>query len=71
MEKNKFRDMDRFENIKDLIYNSAEKYAKNVAFTTKVINGKEVEYEETTYEKFLEEINYLGTAFFNLGLEER
>ena len=34
----------KFDNIKDLLYHSANTYADNIAFTTKIKNGKEVEY---------------------------
>ena len=31
----------KFDNIKDLLYHSANTYADNIAFTTKIKNGKE------------------------------
>lgn len=60
-----------FENIKEIIYNSAKKYGKNRAFILKYKNGKNVEYEDITYEKLLEEINNLGTKFFDLGYKNK
>ena len=60
-----------FENIKEIIYNSAEKYGRNRAFILKHKNGKNVEYEDITYEKLLEEINNLGTKFFDLGYKNK
>lgn len=60
-----------FENIKEIIYNSAKKYGKNRAFILKHKNGKNVEYENITYEKLLEEINNLGTKFFDLGYKNK
>lgn len=60
-----------FENIKEIIYNSAKKYGKNRAFILKYKNGKNVEYEDITYEKLLEEINNLGTKFFDLGYKDK
>ena len=70
MEKNKLREVPRFNNIKEIIYNSVKLYAKDIAFTTKITKeNKMVEYKETTYEEFLREINTLGTALFNMGLK--
>lgn len=37
-EKNKFRDIPRFNNIKEIIYNSVKLYKNNVAFVTKIKN---------------------------------
>ena len=35
-----------FNNIKEIIYNSVEKYPNNIAFKIKEKNGKEVKYKE-------------------------
>ena len=56
-------------NIKEIIYNSVEKYPNNIAFKIKEKNGKEVKYKEITYKKLLEEANNLGTGLYNLGLK--
>lgn len=72
MEKNQFREMSKFDNVKDLIYDSAEKYCNHIAFTTKIKNEKgEVSYQEISYQEFLKEINCLGTALFDLELEDK
>lgn len=60
-----------FDNIKELMYNSAQKYAKQTAFVLKHKKGKEVKYENISYSKFLEEINCLGTSFYNLGFKNK
>ena len=52
------------QNIKDLLYHSANTYADNIAFTTKIKNGKEVEYINHTYTNLLENINYFGTSLY-------
>ena len=57
-------------NIKELLYNSVEKFSDNIAFTTKIQVGDKIEYRETTYKQLLEDINCLGTAMYDLGLEE-
>ncbi len=56
-----------FNNIKEIIYNSAKCYKENIAFTIKHKNGKEVKYEDVTYKRLLEDINRLGTALYSLG----
>ena len=58
-----------FNNIKEIIYNSAEVYADNIAFVIKNKLSKEVNYTNITYKKFLEDINCLGTAFYSLGFK--
>ena len=72
MEKNKFRDIQIFKNIKEVIYNSAEKYRDNIAFVTKVKEKKnEVKYINHTYKDLLDDINSFGTGLYNLGLKEK
>ena len=57
-----------FNNIKEIVYNSADVYGDNIAFVIKnKVKGK-VDYKNITYKKFLEEINCLGTSFYSLGL---
>ncbi len=67
MEKNKFLEAQEFNNIKEIIYNSAEKYSQRIAFVIKHQEDKNVHYENITYKQLLEDINKLGTAIFNLG----
>ena len=69
MEKEKFREATRFENIKEILYNSVKLYPNHVAFVTKIIKDKGVEYKNTTYKKLLDEVNALGTALYNLKLK--
>ena len=69
MKKEKLREATRFDNIKDIIYNSVKLYPNHVAFVTKIIKDKTVEYKNTTYKKMLDEINALGTALYNLKLK--
>lgn len=57
-------------NMKEVIYNAVKNYSENIAFVIKHQNGKkEVEYENVTYKRFLEDINKLGTALYKLGLK--
>lgn len=69
-EKNKFRDVEVFSTVKDLIINSVNKYADNIAFVTKIKNeDKSVEYINHTYNNLLADINGFGTALYNLGMK--
>ena len=60
----------KFENVKDIIYNSAKIFADNIAFTTKVKNGSEVAYINHTYSDLLKDINSFGTSLYKLGLQD-
>jgi long-chain acyl-CoA synthetase len=69
-EKNKFRDIPRFNSIKEIIYNSVKLYKNNVAFVTKIKNeDKSIKYINHTYQDFLDDINAFGTALYNLKLK--
>lgn len=61
------KEVQEFNNIKEIIYNSAKKYKDHIAFTIKHQNGKEVEYENKTYPDVLNDINTLGKALYDLG----
>ena len=69
MARERYFDIPEFENIKDLIYNSAKKYKNNIAFIVKHKNGNDIKYDNITYERLLNEINYLGTKFYDLGFK--
>ena len=58
-----------FNNVKEIIYNSANCYGEQTAFVIKHKNGKDIEYENITYSKFLEDINKLGTALYNMNFK--
>ena len=66
-----FFDYPVFDNVKDIIYYSVKKYSKNVAFRIKEKREDKVKYIDVTYEKFLEEVNNLGTGLYSLGLEDK
>ncbi len=67
----KEREVTQFENLKDLIYNSAKKYENHIAFVIKKTNGKKVEYQNITYKEFLDEINSFGTKLYELGIKNK
>ena len=69
MGKNDFLEATRFDDIKEIIYNSVKLYQNHVAFVTKEKIGEEVQYKNTTYKQLLEQINSLGTALYKLGLK--
>ena len=69
-EKNKFRDVPIFNNIKEVIYNSVKLYKNNIAFVTKIKKeDKCVEYVNHTYQNLLDDINAFGTSLYKLGLK--
>lgn len=71
MENKKIFDTKEFNNIKEIIYNSAELYGKQTAFVIKHKEGKEVSYDNVTYERLLQDVNKLGTAFFDMGFQNK
>lgn len=72
MEKNKFRDVQKFSTVKDIIYNSVKLYPNNIAFVTKVkCDDQKVEYINHTYTDLLNDINAFGTALFSLDLKSK
>lgn len=71
MRKERFRDAKKFDNIKEIIYNSVKLYPNHIAFVTKIKSddeNKKHEYKNTTYKEMLDEINAFGTALYNKNL---
>ena len=71
MERERYFDATEFENVKELMYDAVKKYDEKIAFIIKHKKEKEVEYENITYKKLLEEINCLGTKFYDLGFKNK
>ena len=71
MERERYFEATEFANIKEMIYNSADIYAENTAFIIKHKNGKEVTYENKSYKQLLEDINGLGTVYFQKGYQNK
>ena len=69
MKAREIKDMPLFNNIKDVLYNSAEKYGKNIAFTIKHVQNGEKNYENKTYKEFLDTVNCFGAALYDLRLQ--
>ena len=67
----KEKNVKEFNNIKEIIYNSANIYADDIAFIIKHQEGKNKTYENITYKSLLEQINFLGTKLFDMGLKNK
>lgn len=61
----------KFNNIKEIIYHSASTYSNNIAFTVKNKNGNKVDYINHTYADLLNDINCFGSALYKLGLKDK
>lgn len=57
------------ENIREILYYSAEKYKNKTAFIIKQKDENKVNYKNISYKKLLEDINSLGTKLFDMGYE--
>ena len=72
MSRERYFEATEFQNIKEILYNSVEKYGENTAFIIKHKgNEKKVTYENITYKKLLEDVNSLGTKLFDLGYQDK
>lgn len=60
-----------FKNIREIIYNSVEKFGERIAFIKKHQEGKQVSYENITYEMFLKDINAFGTKLYEMGFKNK
>lgn len=58
-----------FNNIKEIIYNSAKVYSEKIAYVIKHVKDSKAEYENITYKRLLEDVNKLGTALYNMGMK--
>lgn len=56
-------------NIKEIVYEAAEKYSSKIAFVIKHQEKTKVDYENITYKRLLEDINKLGTSLYELGMK--
>lgn len=71
MERERYFKAKEFKNVKEIIYNSAKEFANNIAFVIKHKKNKEIEYENITYKKLLEDINAFGTKLYDLGYKNK
>ena len=68
--KGTFNKAKEYRDIREILQDSVKNYPDNSAFIIKHKNGKDVEYEKVTYKRFMDEINFLGTALIDLGLKD-
>ena len=71
MARERYFNATEFKNIKEIIYNSAKVFSKNIAFIIKHKNGDKVTYENKTYKNLLEDINSFGTKLYDLGYKNK
>ena len=71
MARERYFEAKEFKNIKEIIYNSAKVFSKNIAFIIKHKNGDKVTYENKTYKNLLEDINSFGTKLYDLGFKNK
>ena len=71
MERERYFKAIEFKDIKEIIYNSVKEYANNIAFIIKHKKDKDVEYENITYKKLLQDINAFGTKLYEMGLKNK
>lgn len=69
MEKETFFEYPNYNNIKEMICDSVNKYSDKIAFKIKNNLEGDVTYTDITYKEFLKDINNLGTGLYNLGLQ--
>lgn len=64
-------DVKKFETVKEMIENSGKEFAERNAFVIKHKDGKNVSYENITYERFSREVDSLGTALIDMGYKNK
>ena len=67
----KFREPKEFDNIKEIIYNSAKEFGDQTAFVIKHKNDGNTSYTNISYTKLLDDINALGTALYSQGYKDK
>lgn len=58
-----------YRNIREMVEDTVKTYPENIAFIIKEKRGEKVEYRNITYKMLQEDINKLGTALIDLGLQ--
>ena len=67
-----YKTVENIENFKELLDKTVEKYPNNIAYKYKKdITSKTPEYIQKTYTEFKKDIENLGTALLELGLENK
>ncbi len=71
MKNEKLYNVQRFENIRDIVSNTVRLYPNNIAFKIKHKDGKNVSYTNITYAEFQKDINEFGTGLAKLGYKDK
>lgn len=71
MRRERYFEATEFENLKELIYNSVQKYGEKSAFIIKHKIDDKVSYENISYTRMLKEVNQLGSKFYDLGYKNK
>ena len=67
-----YKNVEKIENYRELLEKTVQKYPNNIAYTYKKdITSKTPEYIQKTYIEFKKDIENLGTALLQLGLENK
>ena len=59
-----------YANIRVITKEMRERFSDKIAFTIKKKDKSKVSYRDITYKEFLDEVDYLGTAYIDLGLKD-
>lgn len=62
-------DAKEYRDVREMVEDIVKTYPENVAFIIKEKMGEKVEYKNITYKMLQEDINRLGTALIDLGLQ--
>lgn len=62
---------EEFNNIREIVYNSAKKFSEQTAFVIKHQENKDITYENITYKRLVEDVNKYGTALYSIGFKEK
>ncbi len=66
-----FKNAQSFDTVGEYLRTAIKKYSKNKAFIIKNKDGKKITYTNITYEKYGKDMQALGTALIDLGLENK
>lgn len=67
--KNDVYKTDSYDNLRDMINKTTEKFSDKTAFIVKTKNENKISYRDVTFKEYKEDINALGTALISLGLK--
>lgn len=67
--KNDVYKTDSYENLRDMMNKTTEKFADKTAFVVKTKKEDKINYRDVTFKEFREDVDSLGTALISLGLK--